>query len=251
MKTYKGNVKITQENVADWEKKLAGVRHITGYLSINAQASLPALKSVGGDLSINAQASLPALKSVGGYLYINAQASLPALKSVGGYLSINAHIDDKLERRLWQHNQKNKWLMTDACSDWLLSRKGKITYRINNMEFPRKMFNDIRFGSLTAEQVFALENMEQRRVAYERLDKIKMRDLTNLTVLLDEIVDSYGHPMRLVSFNVTGFAEAFRYLNCFCPSTGREYYLETRQTTCAAAKSASFGKTKLVFDAEW
>ncbi len=76
MNTYNGNVEITKENSREWNKKLEGVEHITGYLSINSQAKLEAssLKSVGGDLYINSQAKLDSLKSVGGDLYIRARA---------------------------------------------------------------------------------------------------------------------------------------------------------------------------------
>ena len=256
-KIYNGDVKIEFHNAVEWEAKLTGIEHITGYLSINAQAKLDAsnLKSIGGGLSINAQAKLDAsnLKSIGGSLYINAQVKLdaPNLKSVGGYLYINAHISNVFDQQLWEHNPKNKWIMTDKCSDWLLSKEGKITYKINHVEFAKELFDKVRKGKLSASTVFAIGNTEQRRVAYERMDKIKMRDLTDYKVVDEVKDDGYGYPMRIVSFSVPGFDKPFSYLNCHCPSTGREYFVETQQTICSAAKGASFGDTNIVFDKEY
>ena len=53
--------------------------------------------------------------------------------------------------------------------------------------------------------------------------------------------------MRVVSFKLPGISQPFLYLNCFCPSGGREYYLETRKKVCWKAKAASFG----LEDVEW
>jgi hypothetical protein len=287
---YNGNVKITKDNSAEWEEKLKGIQHITGYLSIyssaslkadalksvggylyiyssaslpalksvggylsiNSSASLPALKSVGGDLSIYSSASLPALKSVGGYLYIYSSASLKAdaLKSVGGYLSIYSKISEKLEQQLWKNNQKNKWSVCDLCSDWLLSQDKDFIYYINNVTFDKKLFTAIRLGQLSAQQVFAITNMEQRRVAYEKMDKVKMAELPDLKVL-DESLDKYGLNQRIISFNIDGFNKPFLFYHCICPSTAREYYLETKQNNCAAAKSKSFGLENIEFTEEW
>ena len=287
-KIYQGNIKITSENVADWEKKLKGIEQITGYLSIYSNASLPALKSVGGylsiysnaslkadalksvggDLSINSNASLPALKSVGGYLYVNSNASLPALKSVGGDLSINSNaslpalksvggdlsinskINEKLEKQLWENNTKNKWRLSDMCSDWLLSQTGKIDYYINRVQFDKKLFDAVRHGELSAQQVFAISNMEHRRIAYEKMDKAKMAELPGLQVL-DESKDKYGLNQRIISFTLEGFNKPFLFYHCICPSTGREYYLETKQKTCAVAKAMSFGLPQIEFTEEW
>jgi len=86
MKTYNGNVEITSEDKKEWEEKLCGVERISGYCSIYANASLPALKAIGGHCSIYANASLPALKAIGGYCSIYANASLraDALEAIGG-----------------------------------------------------------------------------------------------------------------------------------------------------------------------
>ena len=252
---YKGDAKITKENAIEWEEKLKGIQHISGYLSIYSNASLNALKSVGGDLSINSNASLNAdsLKSVGGDLSIYSNASLNALKSVGGYLSINSKIDEKLEKQLWKHNPKNKWYLSDVCSDWLLGREGNIQYSINNVQFDKTLFDAVRKGTLSAQEVFAITNMEQRRVAYEKMDKIKMRELPNLIVLDKIDDDGHGHPMQLISFTLAGFKQPFKFLNCTDSSTGREYFLECFSSkTCKEAKAKSFGLDLCVtFTEEW
>jgi hypothetical protein len=104
-------------------------------------------------------------------------------------------------------------------------------------------------GSLSAHEILAIRNAEQRRVAYEIMDKTKMAALK--PVVVDEAADSMSGPLGIVSFNVDGFKKPFLYLRCVCPSTGREYYLETRQKTCAAAVAASFGLKKVMFEKEW
>jgi hypothetical protein len=169
---------------------------------------------------------------------------------VGGYLSINSKISEKLERQLWENNQKNKWYVCDLCSDWLLSQEKDFTYYINNIQFDKKLFTAIRLNQLSAQQVFAITNTEQRRVAYEKMDKAKMAELPDLKVL-DESKDKYGFNQRIISFTVDGFNKPFLYYHCVCPSTSREYYLETKQKTCAAAKSKSFGFDEIDFTEEW
>jgi hypothetical protein len=92
--------------------------------------------------------------------------------------------------------------------------------------------------------------MEQRRVAYEKMDKVKMAELPDLKVL-DESLDKYGLNQRIISFNIDGFNKPFLFYHCICPSTAREYYLETKQNNCAAAKSKSFGLENIEFTEEW
>ena len=214
----KGAVKITKENVAEWKEKLKDIRHITGDLSINS----------------------------------NVTFSADNLKSVGGYLSINSNVNEKLERQLWKYNFKNRWRISGECSAWLLAREGKIEYYINHVQFDKPLFDSVCKGTLSAQEVFAITNMEPRRVAYEKMDKTKMRELPNLTVL-DKIDDDYGFPMQLISFRVDKFSQPFKFLNCTDPSTGREYFLECfNSTTCLEAKAKSFGlDEKIKFTAEW
>ena len=214
---FKGNVKITSDTAAGWEEKLRGIQHISGYL------------------------------------YIDSNVTLPALKSVGGELSIYSNVTEKLEKQLWKHNPKNKWRLTDLSSDWLLSREGNITYYINSVEFKKPLFDSVRRGTLSPQEVFTITNMEQRRVAYEKMDKIKMRALPDLTVLDKVDDDGHGYSMQLISFTVNKFDESFKFLNCFDPSTGREYFLECfNAKTCAEAKANSFGlDASIKFAAEW
>jgi hypothetical protein len=141
--------------------------------------------------------------------------------------------------------------MDDECSEQLLAiNNEKIRYFINRVAFDKQLFNSIRLGELSAQQVFAITNMEQRRVAYEKMDKIKMADLPGLIVLA-ESKDKYGNAQRIISFNVEGFNQPFLFYHCICPSTGREYYLETKQKTCDAAKAMSFGIKDIEFTEEW
>jgi len=220
----------------------------------SAKLDAPALQSVGGYLWVYGSAKLdaPALQSVGGYLRVDSSAELGALQSVGGYLRVYGSLNEDTEHLLWKkYRSKRKWYLSDKSSDFLLSKNPKAAeYRINNVVFDRALFNKVRLGKLKAAEVFSITNTEQRRVAYERLDKSKMAELPNLEVLDEVANDGYGYPMRVISFTLNGYKEPFRYLNCFCPSTGREYYLETQQQSCEAAKSASFG-INANFDAEY
>ena len=140
--------------------------------------------------------------------------------------------------------------MDERCSEGLLTTAPEKTiYCISGVRFSKPLFDSVRKGTLTAQQVFAITNIEQRRVAYEKMEKTKMNGLDGLTVL-DEKANP-ANPLRIVAFAINGFSDPFYYLHCKCPSTGREYYLETRQKKCDAAVAASFGLKKVVFDKEW
>ncbi|KAB0668970.1 hypothetical protein F6V30_14125 [Oryzomonas sagensis] len=122
-------------------------------------------------------------------------------------------------------------------------------YFIHGVRFDDvNLWRSISDGSISAPQVFAIDNMEQRRVAYEVMDKSKMAGLDGLEVIHEVADDGHGYPMRIVSFKLPGIRQPFRYLNCHCPSGGREYYLETQEKDCWKAKAASFG---LPADVEW
>ena len=80
-----------------------------------------------------------------------------------------------------------------------------------------------------------------------------MKQLDNFTTL-DEIKDDgNGYPMKVVSFTVPNVKEPLKYLNCFCPTTGREYFIGTKEDRCKEAKTQSFGffSTDLKFIKEW
>lgn len=127
---------------------------------------------------------------------------------------------------------------------------GTELYYLNDIEFDKELWQKVVSGKMPVEDIFAIENAEQRRVAYEVMDKSRIKELKDFKVL-DEIKDDgYGYPMKVVEFKVKQFDEPLRYLNCFCPSTGREYYIETRQDKCELAKAKSFGLEKIKFNVE-
>jgi len=123
-------------------------------------------------------------------------------------------------------------------------------YMINGIRFEEELWKKISNGSITPQEIFKIENMEQRRVAYERMDKIKMKSLPNFKVL-DEGTDEKKNTHKVISFTVEGFKEPFKYYNCICPSTGREYFVETLKDKCKEAKEASFGLSDVEFVEEY
>src|SRR3990167_5020209 len=211
-KTFKGNVEITKDNVLEWEKKLKNVEAVMGNLYIYSNADLKALKSVGGYLYINSNVTLNNLKSVGGNLYINSNADLkaPNLKSVGGYLYIYSNVtlnnlksvggnlyiysktDLTLARRLIaQYSTKKSWYLSNETNESILSANLKTaTYKIRGVEFKKELFDKVRKDKLSAEEVFALENLEQRRIAFELMDKVKMKALDNYKILDTVVIQS-------------------------------------------------------------
>ena len=226
----------------------------SGYVDVreNAKASFPNLKSSGSVyVRENAKASFPNLKSSGSVdVGENAKASFPKLESVSGYVDVREN--EKLEKQLWKIASKNQWYISDKSSDWLLSQKGNFIFRINDVNFREDLFDRVRKNELSASEVFAIENTEQRRVAYERMDKMKMKELPDLKTEDEVKDDGYGYPMKIISFKSDKFDTPFYFLNCFDASTGREYFVETREKKCWAAKMDSFGlKEDEKFDEEW
>ena len=215
LKEYEGNVEITVGNSKEWEKKLRYTEKISGYVDVGE----------------------------------NAKASFPNLKSSG---SVYVRENEKLEKQLWKIASKNQWYISDKSSDWLLSQKGNFIFRINDVNFREDLFDRVRKNELSASEVFAIENTEQRRVAYERMDKMKMKELPDLKTEDEVKDDGYGYPMKIISFKSDKFDTPFYFLNCFDASTGREYFVETREKKCWAAKMDSFGlKEDEKFDEEW
>ena len=228
---YNGNVEIRSDNQKEWKKKLKDITKISGDLSINSNAELKALKSVGGDLYINSNAELKALKSVGGDLYIYSNAEF-------------------LEKQLWKHCKKNRWYINEKSSDWLINKCENFVYKLNNVEFKREWFLKIKNDEMTAEEVFSIDNIEHRRIAYEFMDKGKMKQFKDYKVL-DEKVDSKGNLMKIISFTVQNMNEPLKFYNCICPSSGREYFIGTDKDTCLEAKNSSFGLNDVEFIDEW
>ena len=66
--------------------------------------------------------------------------------------------------------------------------------------------NKILKDELTAEEVFAIDNIEHRRIAYQYMDKSKMKKLKDYTVLDEVNDDGHGNPMKIVSFSITFFS---------------------------------------------
>ena len=249
----KGNLTITKNNV----KRYKNLKSVGGdlYIHSNSNLKVPELKSVGGDLSIYSNSNLkaPELKSVGGDLYINSNSNLkaPELKSVGGYLYINSNSNLKVLKELYKTHQKNEWRLNENSPVWLRKLDfRKSIYFILGVEFDKELYLNVLGDKLSAQEVFAIENIEQRRLAYQYMDKRKMKELDNYKIL-DSKIDRYDNKMELVSFSLSGFDSPFKYLHCICPSTGREYFIETDKNKCEIAKSSSFGFNRLKFKEEW
>lgn len=71
---------------------------------------------------------------------------------------------------------------------------------------------------MTPQEIFKIENTELRRIAYEYMDKSKMKKLKDYKVL-DKAKDKYGNRMQIVEFKVNGFKDPFKYYQCICPSS--------------------------------
>ena len=130
---------------------------------------------------------------------------------------------------------------------------GEEFYYLHGVNFEKKWWTKIVKDKMSSEEIFAIDNLEHRRIAYEFMDKTKMKSLKDYKVL-DEIKDDgHGNPMKIISFSVKGVDEPLKYLNVFCPSTGREYFIGTAEDKCneAKAKSFGFGSEELEFIAEW
>ena len=118
--------------------------------------------------------------------------------------------------------------------------------------YDKELFDKVRKDELSAKEVFNIKNIEQRRIAYQRMDKLKMKELDNFKIL-DQAKDKYGNNMKIIEFTIDGFDKPFRYYNCICPSTQREYFVECFSSTkCNEAKSKSFGMDEdFEFDEEY
>lgn len=93
--------------------------------------------------------------------------------------------------------------------------------------------------SIRPEEIFTQRNAEIRRVMLERIGTNRLMQKTSSRVV-DNDSDS-GGVRRLIHFRVKlpsrGVRNEYRFLNCFCPSTGREYLLQVSPDvgTCRAA----------------
>ena len=132
----------------------------------------------------------------------------------------------------------------------LAFKDGTEIYKIHGIDFEKKLWQEVVSGKMPVEKILSIENTEQRRVAYEIMDKSRMKELKDYKVLDEVKDDGYGYPMKVVEFKVRQFDESLRYLNCHCSTTGREYFIETRQTECWSAKAKSFGSDSIIFSKE-
>ena len=255
MKKYQENLQITQADTTDYSE----LEEVGGNLYVYSNADLKNLKSVGGYLSVysNVDFKAPLLKSVGGYLYVysNVDFKAPLLKSVGGDLYVNSKIPINVAKNLWSANRKKntKWYISNEVPEWLIKRvatKSNTEFRINNLVFNFEWFEKIRKDKLTAEEVFAIDNIEHRRIAYEFMDKSKMKALKDYKVL-DEGIDEKGKPVKIISFNIQNMKEDLIFYNCVDASTGREYFLQTDKKTWKEAKDSSFGLKDVKWVNEW
>jgi len=156
---------------------------------------------------------------------------------------------------------KGKWLVFEGdlyCYDNPLKSVPDYIREIDNCYiFPNLNWNDpvwinkILQDKLTAEEVFAIDNIEHRRIAYQYMDKSKMKQLKDYQVLDEVKDDGKGNPMKIVSFTIQNMEEPLIFLNCFCPSSGREYFIQTDKEKCWEAKNHSFGLEEVEWVEEW
>ena len=125
-------------------------------------------------------------------------------------------------------------------------------YALQGRTFEYEWWDKIVNDKLTVDEIFAMDNLEHRRIAYEMMDKNKMKTIKDFKVL-DEQIDEKGNIMKIVSFTVQKMREPLKFYNCICPSSGREYFVGTNENDCKSAKAQSFGlsKEEIEFVNEW
>jgi len=129
-------------------------------------------------------------------------------------------------------------------------KDGTELYMIHGVKFEKEWWSKIVNDELSPEEILAIDNMEHRRIAWEYMNKKKLEGLKHFKVLDEVENDGKGYKMRIVQFIHPDVGE-IRYYNCFCPTTGREYYIGTEETTCLKAKTKSFGLEEIEFINEW
>jgi len=129
-------------------------------------------------------------------------------------------------------------------------KDGTELYMIHGVKFEKEWWSKIVNDELSPEEILAFDNTEHRRIAWEYMNKKKLEGLKDFKILDNVENDGKGYPMRIIQFNHPDAGE-IRYYNCFCPTTGREYYIGTQETTCIKAKTKSFGLEEIEFINEW
>ena len=144
--------------------------------------------------------------------------------------------------------------VSNLVPNWLIekvSTRENSQFFINDVELPFEWFEKIRKDTLTPEEVFAIDNVEHRRIAYEMMDKTKMKSLKDYKVL-DKGIDEKGKKVEIVSFTIQNMNEPLLFYHCFDSSTDREYYIQTDKKTWKGAKARQFGFDEEVqFINEW
>ena len=147
-------------------------------------------------------------------------------------------------------NQNERKQLHSTTEPAILWKDGTEIYSLNGVKFEKEWWEKIVNDTMTPDEIFAIDNVEHRRIAYEFMDKSKMKSLKDFKIL-DEQIDSKGNSMKIISFTVQNMDEPLKFYNCICPSTGREYFLGTDEETCIAAKNKSFGLEAIEFVNEW
>ena len=189
----------------------------------------------------NQLTSLPEKLNVSGYLdcYNNKLTSLPEKLNVSGDLYCSHNQLTSLPEKLKVGNN------LDCSHNQLTSipnyiKNIKYCYIFQNLNWNDPVWiNKILKDELTPDEVFAIDNIEHRRIAYQYMDKTKMKQLKDYKVL-DENTDMNGNKERIVSFTVQNMKESLKFLNVICP-TGREYFLGTDKDKCSEAQKALLG----------
>jgi hypothetical protein len=123
-------------------------------------------------------------------------------------------------------------------------------YHLHGVRFEKEWWTKIVNDTMSPDEIFAIDNIEHRRIAYEMMDKTKMKQLKEYKIL-DEQTDDKGNQMKIISFTVQKMNESLKFYNCICPSTKREYFIGTKYDTCLEAKAQSFGLSEVKFVEEW
>jgi hypothetical protein len=129
-------------------------------------------------------------------------------------------------------------------------KNGLEVYMLKGIKFSKELWEKIVQNKLSAEEVFAIENTEERRVAYEMMDKNKLKALNPLVI--NKVIDGKGKKMELIE--IQGKDEKLKYLHCIDASTDREYFLAVQKEdikTAEQAKLATFGLTDVKWINEW
>jgi len=114
-------------------------------------------------------------------------------------------------------------------------------YYLNGVNFKKRLWTKIVKDKLSAKYVLTkINNAEQRRIAWELMDKTKIKKLKGLKIL-DEQIDGKGKKMRIFTFTVKGFNTPFYIYEGIDASTNRKYFLETQSTNVWDAKAGFIG----------